>query len=256
MERIGAEVSVPLFYKGELEGLLTLDHKATKEPYVQSDIDLLEALASQAIIAIKNAQLYEEAITDSLTRLYHHKYFKLRINEEIERAKRYQHPLSLLMLDLDHFKEINDRYGHQIGDNILKKIADILKTKTRRVDIVARYGGEEFAIILPETGTKGAEVVAGRLNQHLRGVIWVADRLRKSIEQEEFKSEGGERIKVTLSMGISYFDGKDREFVSSELIRRADTALYRAKEKGRNRTEVWYNEKADLKIEEGNKCGQ
>lgn len=239
MQNINAEVVVPLFYKGELEGLLTLDHKATKEPYVQSDLDLLEALASQAIIAIKNAQLYEEAITDSLTGLYHHKYFKLRLQEEIERAKRYHHPLSLLMLDLGHFKDINDRFGHPVGDGILKKVADILKKETRKVDIVARYGGEEFAVILPETGIAGAQVLAQRLHLHLKEAVLVADRLRKKIEEADFTAPTGERLKLTLSIGISYFGGEDRGFSPQELIKRADTALYWAKQKGRNRTEVW-----------------
>lgn len=239
IEKIYAEIVVPLFYKGRLEGVLALDQKANREPYMQSDIDLLSALASQAVIAIKNAQLYEEAITDSLTGLYHHKYFKLRINEEMERARRYQRPLSLLMLDLDHFKEINDCYGHQTGDAVLKRIADILRTKTRKVDIVARYGGEEFAIILPETGTQGAQVVAGRLNQECQEARCLAERIRKSVEVEEFRADEDKPIKLTVSIGIGYCDAKDKECSSSELLRRADTALYRAKENGRNRTEVW-----------------
>ena len=239
MGTIGAEVAVPLFYKEEMEGILTLDQKATREPYVQSDIDLLEALASHAAIAIKNAQLYEEAIRDSLTGLYHHKHFEVRLAEEVQRAKRYGHPLSLLMLDLDHFKEINDKYGHQAGDTILRKIARILKQGVRKSDIVARYGGEEFAVILTETWEKGAHTAADRLRMHIHDVLFAAEKLRITIKQEPFDENTGIPVNITVSIGIGSFDGTSKEFTPEELISRADKALYQAKAEGRNKTQIW-----------------
>jgi len=222
MGKIGAELTIPLFYKGQLEGVLTLGDKGNGEPYLQSDIDLLEALASYAAIAIGNARLYEEAITDGLTGLYHHKYFRIRLKEEVERAKRYRHYLSLLMIDIDYFKRVNDEYGHLFGDIVLKEIAIAFKRWLRVVDIVARYGGEEFAILLPETSCESA--------------LKVGERLRKKVEEMKFEKE----IKITISVGIGCFYGENMKFDDTELIRQADTALYQAKQRGRNSV-VYYN---------------
>ncbi|MEW6171309.1 MAG: diguanylate cyclase, partial [Candidatus Omnitrophota bacterium] len=167
LDKFSAEVTVPLFYKSELNGLLTLDRKQSGEPYMQSDLDLLEALANQAAIAIENARLYQEAITDGLTGLYDHKYFTARLKEELERTKRYLHSISLLMIDIDHFKNINDNYGHLKGDEILKLLAKTIKTNTRSSDIVARYGGEEFSVILIETPQEAAYKCAERLRTNV-----------------------------------------------------------------------------------------
>jgi diguanylate cyclase (GGDEF)-like protein len=177
--------------------------------------------------------LLKEAITDGLTNLYDHKYFMLRLEEEIERAKRYLRPLSLLMIDIDYFKEYNDAFGHQKGDELLVKIAGVFKRFTRRVDMAARYGGEEFVIILPETPMQGAVIVA--------------ERLRKCIEEIKFN----ERKKVTISIGIGTFDGakfafepgtavnaQKTAFTKEDLIKMADDALYRAKNNGKNRVEA------------------
>jgi diguanylate cyclase (GGDEF)-like protein len=219
MGEIGAELIIPLFYKEQLLGVLTLGHKGNKEQYMKSDIDFLEALADQAAIAIENARLYEEAITDGLTGLYHHKYFELRFKEEIERSKRHKHPLSLLMIDVDHFKKVNDEYGHLAGDRALREIAKLWKESIRLGDIVARYGGEEFAVILPEI----SESEAAR----------VAEKIRAGVEKMKI-----DEIKITVSIGIGYFDGEDIDFDCNTLIRRADKALYHAKRKGRNRIEL------------------
>jgi diguanylate cyclase (GGDEF)-like protein len=220
MGEIGAELIIPLFYKGHLLGVLILGYKGNKEPYLQSDIDLLEALASQAAIAIENARLYEEAITDGLTGLYHHKYFKARLREEIERSKRYKHPLGLLMIDIDYFKNINDKYGHLVGDRILKELGGLLRKSIRFGDIIARYGGEEFALALPETDKKDA--------------LKVGERLRRKVEDMTFESN----IKLTISVGVGCFDGEYMEFEDRDLINQADDALYRAKQRGRNRVEL------------------
>ncbi len=241
MKLMNSEICIPMISQDKLVGIINMDNKGNRKTYSDEDIELLHILGNQAAIAIKNAQLYEEAITDYLTGVYNHKYFILRLDEEIERVKRYHHFLSLLMIDLDKFKEINDRYGHQIGDDILKKAAGILRHKTRRVDIVARYGGEEFSIILPETEIKDSQTVAERLRKHLDETTLVAERLRRNVEEERFITKDGEDIHLTISIGIAYFDGKDKEFVSQELVKQADTALYQAKKDGRNKVVVKNN---------------
>lgn len=219
MGKIGAELVIPLFYKGELLGVLTLGGKGNEEIYMQSDIDLLEAFASQAAIALENIRLCEEATTDGLTGLYAHKYFKLRLQEEMERARRYKRALSLLLIDIDHFKSINDEYGHLAGDKVLKRLSKAWREKIRMGDIIARYGGEEFAVILPETPKPDALKAAENLRAYT----------------EEAAVEG---IPVTISIGVGFYHWEDTDSDSDALIMRADRALYRAKRQGRNRVEM------------------
>jgi len=216
LDTLGAELVIPMFYKGEMKGALTLGPKGNGQPYVLSDIELLESLAAQAAIAMENAQLYEAAVRDSLTGLFHHRYFKLRIREEVERARRYGHPLSLLMVDIDMFKQANDRYGHLIGDNIIKGVANLLQQGARMGDMVARYGGDEFALLLPETGRQVASEVA--------------DRLRTAVEKMKIGDLG-----VTVSIGVASTEAAEGYL---DLIRQADGAMYKAKRNGKNRVEL------------------
>ncbi|MDD5449100.1 MAG: GGDEF domain-containing protein [Candidatus Omnitrophica bacterium] len=160
------------------------------------------------------------SITDSLTGLYDHKYLMRRLGEEIERSKRYLRPLSLLMLDIDRFKNYNDSFGHQAGDAILIELARMFKVSCRKIDIIARYGGEEFAVIMPEIKKENA--------------LALAERLRKKAEEMKVR---GDR-KVTLSVGAGFFDGFSTDFTKENFIKMADEALYRAKTKGRNRVET------------------
>ena len=210
-------ICVPVRTKERIVGILQVINRI-EGSFEFDDMVLLYAFANQVAIALENAQLYQESVTDGLTGLYHHKYFELRLKEEMDRSKRYKHPLTLLMLDIDFFKKVNDTCGHLAGDMVLRGIAQILKDGTRLSVVAARYGGEEFAVILPYISYKNA------LN--------VAERLRKTTEDKSF-----EGISITISTGIGYFDGEDINTGHKELIELADRALYKAKNNGRNRVE-------------------
>ena len=210
-------ICVPVRTKERIVGILQVINRI-EGSFEFDDMVLLYAFANQVAIALENAQLYQESVTDGLTGLYHHKYFELRLKEEMDRSKRYKHPLTLLMLDIDFFKKVNDTCGHLAGDMVLRGIAQILKDGTRLSVVAARYGGEEFAVILPYISYKNA------LN--------VAERLRKTTEDKSF-----EGISITISTVIGYFDGEDMDAGHKELIELADRALYNAKNNGRNRVE-------------------
>ncbi len=223
-----AEAAVPVFYKGLLIGVLVLGHKANKDAFLQEDISFLETIASQAAIAIENARLFEEATTDGLTGLYHHKYFKARLRSEFERARRHGHNLILILADIDHFKRINDTHGHLAGDAVLKGVAKILHSSLRIEDVVARYGGEEFAILLNEPSVVGAKDAA--------------ERIRKKVELSSFDHG----IRVTISMGMYVYDKESRCTSEIDLIQFADKALYQAKNSGRNRI-VFFEEVSKIR---------
>jgi len=164
--------------------------------------------------------LLREAITDGLTGLYDHKYFKFKLGEELTRARRYLRPFGLLMIDIDHFKEYNDSFGHIEGDAVLVKLSNVFKQVSRISDMAFRYGGEEFALILPETGKRGS--------------LALAEKLRRQVESLKFKNDKS----VTISVGISCFDGYGSTLNMEGFIRVADGALYKAKASGRNRVEI------------------
>lgn len=188
-------------------------------------------------ISLENLFLRSENITDGLTGLYNRRYFDKRVTEEVERAKRYHRPVSLLMIDIDHFKNFNDTYGHRVGDEILKATALTIKRNIRKVDLLFRYGGEEFACLLPDTNESGALNVAGRLKQHIESTINVADRIRKMVKDFPFSYEE-KRLAITVSIGAGSFQGRNPQFRYEGLIANADSALYRAKQLGRDRIEV------------------
>jgi diguanylate cyclase (GGDEF)-like protein len=168
-------------------------------------------------------QIKEMAIRDDLTGLYNRRYFFERMNEEIHRANRHQHLLSIMMIDIDFFKRVNDTHGHQAGDIVLREISKLLKSNSRASDIVARYGGEEFIKIIPETDCSG--------------VIFIAEKLRDLIADHPVLLDNGKTIHLNVSIGISCsYPGQ--ELNSESLIRLADEALYRAKDLGRNRVEI------------------
>lgn len=211
-------ISVPLKIKERVTGVINVVNKVDPEGFNADDRRLLEALAQQAAMAVEHARLYELAITDGLTKLFIHRYFQARLEEEILRAKRYHTTVSLVLFDIDHFKKFNDTYGHQQGDIVLIEVAKLIKQTIRdTVDIPARYGGEEFAIILPETDAKGAQLVA--------------ERLRKTVESYGFTGQD-KPLRVTISLGIATFP--DHAGGRGVLIRKSDIALYACKERGRN----------------------
>lgn len=222
-EGIKSLIAAPLLVGEKIIGIIYVDDFKPRG-LIQGETTLLSLLANQAAIAIMKAQLLEEtkqlAITDRLTGVFNHGYFQDYLNHEIERSKRYNHEMCLLLLDIDYFKTFNDTYGHPRGDEILKELTSILKKTIRSTDIVARYGGEEFVIILPETSKS-----TGRR---------IAEKIRLIIKKYKFK---GEEIlpenNLTVSFGVACYP-KDAEN-SKFLIEKADRALYEAKNSGRNR---------------------
>ncbi len=225
LKRLHAEAIVPLYVKDRLTGFLALDAKKSGKNYSPQDMEILNAIATNAAIALQNAHLYQEAITDGLTGLYHHKYFQTRIREELDRAIEYRYPLSVIMLDIDFFKKVNDTHGHQIGDQVLQEIAATITKNMRLFDITARYGGEEFAILLPAMGEESAA-------QHYNKAVAIAERLRQEIEESALSEK---KLKITVSLGVAFFDGKDDTMNPRTLISEADEQLYKAKKSGRNK---------------------
>ena len=214
-------VYVPMLKEGELYGIVKVGPKINGEAFSDNDLEFFETLASQAVIAFENARLYSLAITDSITKLYVHRYFQFRLEEEVARSRRYNSTISLLMCDIDHFKNVNDTFGHQQGDCILREVSRIIRKNVRNTDIPCRYGGEEFAIILPETTQQDAKIVA--------------ERIRRDVCEFEFPSiiPGQPPVRCSISIGVAGFplnaDNKD------QLIQKADAALYVAKDTGRNK---------------------
>jgi diguanylate cyclase (GGDEF)-like protein len=211
---------VPILRSGQLMGAMELYLTAWRE-LNEDQADLLNGVASQAAIAIRHAQLFEaqeeNALTDELTRLPNRRAFAQHFFQEMQRARRQHHSIAFLMIDLDHFKQVNDTYGHLNGDAVLAELAQILDTGARESDVCARYGGEEFALVLPETAEQGARILA--------------ERIRAKVAAATFP--GG--LKLTISIGVA---ATDEAALFTQLIDRADQALYAAKQGGRNQVRV------------------
>jgi diguanylate cyclase (GGDEF)-like protein len=240
--------------QGEISGAVQVLNKR-EGVFTADDEALLTALASHAAIALENADLYTKlqdlnsrleekvtertadlvaanerlsvlnleleqlSITDSLTQVFNRRFFMERIRQEVKRVNRYGSSVSVLMIDIDHFKQVNDKHGHQAGDTILSGVAGLIKQRLRETDVLARYGGEEFVMIATP--------------MELSGAVTLAERIRSLVEDAEFE-HGGRRIKVTISIGVSSWMPAMKDNFE-ELIRLADDALYGAKEEGRNR---------------------
>jgi diguanylate cyclase (GGDEF)-like protein len=218
-------LGVPLVVHGETAGVLAVQSRE-RGAFDADQQRLLEAIGAQAAVALQNARLYELAMVDGLTKLFVRRYFDARLEEEIERARRFGTEFSVAMMDIDDFKQLNDTHGHQLGDRVLRGVADVVKRQMRGVDTAARYGGEEFSIVLPRTG--------------LLDAYNLAERIRAAIEQQRFAA-GDQTIAVTASFGIAAYP-ESGEGGAADVVRRADTALYRAKQTGKNRVELYWAE--------------
>ena len=216
----GAVMVAPLSYAGKAFGVLTAINQEGEPEFGRHDLILHEAMANQAAIAIENARLFEEvqrlAVTDDLTSLKNRRGFFEVARRELERATRTGRPLSALMLDIDGFKRVNDTYGHAIGDEVLRHLAERCRRAVRDIDLVGRYGGEEFAVLLPETDLKTA--------------LEVAERVRSSIGDTPFDTDVGP-LPIRVSVGLALLDDDSEQTVES-LLDRADTAMYLVKQEG------------------------
>jgi two-component system, cell cycle response regulator len=210
------------------------------KPFAEAEI-LARAAAMLRIKSLQDQvreaknQLEKLSVEDGLTRLYNHRHFQGELRREFGRAQRYNDPLSLIMIDLDRFKDVNDRFGHPFGDKVLREAAAVIRKSVRDTDLCARYGGEEFAVILPKTMMAGALAVAERIHGEMNQKAYVEDEPQAKPGEVEAKMAAGRRVeaRVTASFGIASYPSKD--ITSAELlVRFADEALYRAKREGRN----------------------
>jgi diguanylate cyclase (GGDEF)-like protein/PAS domain S-box-containing protein len=233
-----ALVGAPIRWGAELLGVIdTMAYPPHQ--YTQTDMNVLSMFAAQAALAIRNARLYSKieqiSVTDELTGLFNRRGFIQFGEREFERSLRFGRPLAALMLDIDHFKRVNDTYGHPVGDQVLRALADCVRQNTRGIDVAGRYGGEEFTLLLPETDLPVANQIAERLRHS------IAD-LSIPICREKGDSPPIQ-IRINVSVGVAFMQPDIPDL--SVLIDRADQALYRAKDSGRNRVVVW-EEKENL----------
>jgi diguanylate cyclase (GGDEF)-like protein len=215
----------PLVSRGRTIGVLEIINKRNGR-FTRADLDLVLTLVEPAAIALENAILFQRTeqltITDDLTKLFNSRYLNVYLSREIKRCKRHGIPLSIIFLDLDGFKSINDQYGHLAGSGTLTEVGLILAEGVRESDILARYGGDEFVAVLPETPASGA--------------IVIAERLRKSIEENRFLQSMGLAARISASFGIASYP--DHALTPEALIQKADQAMYRVKEREKNGIEV------------------
>lgn len=220
----GAFLSVPLVIEEEqVIGAINF-HKPTPDSFTLKEQEQLKYVADEIAVAVQKADVFQKtveiSIKDELTKIYNRRYFNSRFDKEIVRSRRYKRPISVIMVDVDHFKTFNDTNGHQGGDEVLKKVASTLKQQTRSCDILARYGGEEFVILLTETEKTSA--------------VEAAEKFRKAIHDKKFKGEETQpNGRVSISLGVANYPADaDDPFA---LIEYADKCLYMAKFSGRDR---------------------
>jgi diguanylate cyclase (GGDEF)-like protein len=213
---------VPLRLRGQMLGALAVDTRLTQRPFADTDVGALSTLADYAAIAIANARLYTEvqlaSITDGLSELFNRRHVMIMAEREFQRSRRFVRSLSAVMLDIDHFKAVNDTYGHAAGDQVIAEVAQRLRTGIRNIDVGGRYGGEEFVLVLPETGLVGAGLLA--------------ERLRRAVAGAPVATVGG-ALAITVSAGVATSQPDVPDIAT--LISNADAALYSAKRAGRNR---------------------
>ncbi len=222
-------IALPFYLNGKPAGVFFLRTTDETPPLTDADLRFAETVITAAVASIEKGYEIESVVsdrerfqflanTDALTECLNRRAMIEKLRDELDRASRYNHGLSLLMIDLDHFKEINDSMGHLVGDAVLREMGELLREQARSVDVVARYGGEEFVIVLPDTNLEG-------------GIIF-AERLRERVEGYKF-SEGDQNVNVTVSVGVADM-AEGSEVTVDGILKRADEALYRAKADGRN----------------------
>ena len=215
-------LSAPLVAEDRVLGLLTLVGDPAR-PFDDEDVRDVGSLAAQGAIAIENARLhrliFKQARTDGLTNLANQREFQDQLAREVERSQRFGVPVGLILVDVDEFKVVNDRYGHLVGDQVLRSVAQTLRACVRDIDHVSRWGGDEFAVVVPHTTADGA--------------LRVADRMRRGISEHVVTAADGTAVHITASFGVAAVPGDAATQV--ELVALADAALYRAKQDGRNR---------------------
>lgn len=213
---------VPIKSQGRVIGVLEVVNKQTGEPFTKDDLSLLLRLIDQAALTIERTTLYQKmaelVITDDLTKLFNTRYLNRTIETEIQRSNRYKTSISLVFIDIDHFKTVNDEHGHLVGSKMLVEMGQIIIKNLRTIDIVARYGGDEFVVVLPQTPPESA--------------AQIAERIRESVEQNVFLKKDGYALRMTASFGVASYpeSAKSKE----DLLRLADEAMYRVKYTTRN----------------------
>ncbi|MDQ3646163.1 MAG: diguanylate cyclase, partial [Actinomycetota bacterium] len=229
-------IAVPLYSQDRIRGVLTTHREAEEHPFRMPDRETIVFLAEQGSVAIENVQLHEEAqrlsLTDGLTGVWNRRYFQMQFRQVLATAQRFERPFSLLMLDLDRFKDINDTHGHQRGDAVLIDFARRVSNVLREVDTFARYGGEEFICLLSETD--------------LYGGARTADKILNSIRNEPFGGADEGSIALTVSIGVASYPEHGDTFKA--IVEAADSALYRAKQEGRDRAVLANDGTPGLKV--------
>jgi diguanylate cyclase (GGDEF)-like protein len=230
-----SHLTLPLTVEGEILGCLSLNSDQPNA-FDAQDLQFLSVIGYQMAATLKHFQRFSSikniAIYDTLTGLYNRRYFEERLGVDAQKSFYSGTPLSLVMVDIDHFKKINDTFGHTEGDQVLYKISSLLKTSVRKKDTVARYGGEEFILILPEAGLEESFVIA--------------ERIRRQVENTSFEV-GQAQVNLTLSMGISNFPSH-RAKSKEDLVKMADQALYDAKRGGRNKVCIFSGKSAQWTV--------
>jgi diguanylate cyclase (GGDEF)-like protein len=229
MVEVPGSLEIPLTYRNSIIGVLVVEDDTPNRDWEDEEMLMVRTVSDQLAVAISHARLFRhvqtQAMTDALTGLYNHRYFQERLDREIKMADRNNESLSLILLDLDHLKRINDTHGHRAGDAALCHVARILQSTVRDIDICARYGGEEFVIILPQCEREAA--------------FQVAERVREAIALKPASKVGA----VTASIGLATYPTPAR--TKEELIEMADKAMYLAKDAGRNRVRTLMNRASD-----------
>lgn len=215
-------ICVPLKSKGKIMGVIELINQLEGRSFQLEDLTLLKTLADYAAIAIENAQYFQKVqeltITDDMTSLFNSRHLQLQLDHELQRSRRYHLSFSLVFFDLDHFKTVNDTYGHLVGSKVLRETADIVRECLRDVDVATRYGGDEFVLLLPETDREAALIVT--------------HRLRDALNAHVFAKDMGHDIRLTASFGLATYPIDATTKV--DILRLADNAMYHVKETTRN----------------------